>query len=231
MIVRGAPRGVHLITQPDHAALARRIMEHWRDLDDHPRRESIFLAIDEHDNGWREPDAEPSIDPATGRVHDFINAPAPLRQGVWPRGVERLSHDSWAAALVAQHAITVYDRYRSDSQWTAFFENMEGMRDALLAHMNASFQALQEDYPFVRIGDLISLVFCNPWQQESYREWTFRFDRDIITVTPWPFDSREVPFEIEAIELPDRSFASDEELRGAVAAAPRVTLSGVVRHD
>jgi hypothetical protein len=95
----------HLIGQPDHAALSRHIMTYWRELDSHPRRESILLAIGEHDNGWREPDASPSLDPASGRAHELINAPAAVRQGVWPRGVERLSHDPWAAALVAEHAL------------------------------------------------------------------------------------------------------------------------------
>ena len=231
MIVRRASEVVHLIAQPDHAALSRRIMTHWRALDSHPRRESILLAIGEHDNGWREPDATPSLDPASGRVHDFINAPAAVRQGVWPRGVDRLSHDPWAAALVAQHALTVYDRYRSDAAWREFFTTMAAMRDGLVARTNRSLQDLEQDYPFVRIGDLISLVFCNPWREETYREWTFRFDRDVVTITPAAFDAPELPFEIAAIELPDRAFRSHADLREALRTASRVVLTGVVRQD
>ena len=229
MIVRRRSTLVHLITQPDHAALSRRIMTHWRELDSHPRRESILLAIGEHDNGWRELDATPSLDPASGRVHDFMTAPASLRQGVWPRGVDRLSHDPWAAALVAQHALTVYDRYRSDPEWLEFFKTMTTMRDDLLGRTNRSLQDLERDYSFVRIGDLISLVFCNPWQEETYREWTFRFDRDLVTIVPDPFEGREVPFDINAIELPDRPFASDDDLRTAFRNAPRVSLTGTCR--
>jgi hypothetical protein len=204
-------------------------MTHWRALDSHPRRESILLAIGEHDNGWREPDATPSLDPASGRVHDFINAPAAVRQGVWPRGVDRLSHDPWAAALVAQHALTVYDRFRSDAAWREFFTTMAAMRDALVARMNRSLQDLEQDYPFVRIGDLISLVFCAQWREETYRQWTFRFDRDVVTVTADPFAGREIPFEINAIELPDRPFASDDDFRTAFRNAPRVSLTGTCR--
>jgi hypothetical protein len=188
-------------------------MTHWRELDSHPRRESILLAIGEHDNGWREPDASPSLDPASGRAHELINAPAAVRQGVWPRGVERLSHDPWAAALVAEHALTVYDRYRSDPVWSEFFQTMATMRDELLTRIGRPLPELEHEYPVVRIGDLISLVFCNPWREETYRQWTFRFERDVITVTPWAFDVREVAFEIDAIELPDRRFASGDELR------------------
>jgi hypothetical protein len=239
MIVRHTAGLLHLITQPDHAALARRVMEHWRSLDHHPRRASVLLAIGEHDNGWQEPDSAPTIDPATGRVHDFINAPIAVRQDVWPRAVERLSHDPWAAALVAEHAVTVYGRFRQDAEWDRFFSEMEAMRDRLIATATQSSQQLEEDYPFVRIGDLISLVFCNQWQQETYRDWMFRLDGDRVLVTPDlsdgasakadGFGGADVPIEITAIELDDRPFASDAELRNAMQRAPRISLRGVVR--
>jgi len=228
MIVRRAKNFLHLISQPDHAALAGEVMAHWQALDAHPRRASIMLAIEQHDNGWREPDAAPTIDPATGRIHDFINAPASIRQAVWPRGVERLSHDPWAAALVAQHALTVYDRYRADPAWSEFFAKMVSMRDALLTRVGGSMQEFERDYPFVRLGDLISLVYCNPWKEESYRDWTIRFDEDVVTVTPDPFGGREIPFQIAAIELPDRPFTSDDDFVTTLRNAQRVSLSGSI---
>ena len=110
MIVRTEHDGVIPITQPDHAHLSGRIMEHCVPLRASPRRASILRAIREHDNGWTEEDAAPTIDPATGRIADFVNIPLHVRHGVWPRGVARLADDPWAAALVAQHAITVYGR-------------------------------------------------------------------------------------------------------------------------
>jgi hypothetical protein len=229
MIVRRGPDVIHLITQPDHARLAGDIMSHWQALAGHPRRPSIRLAVEQHDNGWREPDATPTIDPASGRVHDFINAPASVRQGVWPRGVDRLSHDPWAAALVAQHALTVYDRYRNDAEWAEFFATMTRMRDELIGRVNKSLEQLERDYPFVRIGDLISLVYCNPWQEETYRDWTICFDRDVVTVTPDAFGGREIPFQIAAIELPDRPFASDDDFVTTLRNARRVSLSGSIK--
>ena len=89
-------------------------MEAWTALATHPRRAPILHAIGEHDNGWAEADAAPSVNPATGNPIDFVSAPLTVRHGVWPRAVQRLAPDPWAAALVAQHAITVYERYASD---------------------------------------------------------------------------------------------------------------------
>jgi hypothetical protein len=227
MIVRRHDPVLHLITQPDHAALARRVMERWAPLHDAERRASILLAVEEHDNGWLEPDAEPLVD-AEGGVYDFINTPVHVRQGVWPRGVARLAEDDeWAAALVAQHAITVYDRYRPDPAWSEFFPRMQHLRDALLTATRRTQGQLEHDYAFVRIGDLISLIFCNEWSEaQSFDRWSFRRDNDRVLVSPDPFGGREIPLAVKARELPRRSYASDQDLRQAVRNAAVVTLTG-----
>src|SRR5262245_53993920 len=103
-----------LITQPDHAALAAHIVRHWRrePMPDGGRGESVLLAVEQHDYGWQRLDDAPLVDADTGRILDFLTAPDDVKRGVWPRGVEHLAGDSYAAALVAQHAIHIYRRYR-----------------------------------------------------------------------------------------------------------------------
>src|SRR5207244_8609773 len=89
-------------------------------------------AIAEHDNGWAEADAAPTVNPENGRIADFVTAPLAVRHAVWPRGIAQLAEDPWAAALVAQHAITVYDRFRSGAAWASFFAELEAARGAML---------------------------------------------------------------------------------------------------
>lgn len=229
MIVRDAHDSVHLITQPDHARLAREIMARCVALDAHPRRAAVLRAIGEHDNGWAEVDSAPSVDPATGAVVDFVHLPVGERQAVWPRGIARLAPDSWAAALVAHHAITVYDRFRPDPEWTGFFAGLESSRAAMLGASGGSFEELEADYGFLRLGDLISLAFCAGWSDEqSFREWRVRLSGTTVVVTPDPFGGGEIPIEISARELAVGRFRSDEELREAVGKAPTVALRGVV---
>ncbi|MEW6320601.1 MAG: DUF3891 family protein [Acidobacteriota bacterium] len=228
MIVRPGSGQLHLITQPDHAALAGRIMDRWVDLAGAERRASILRAVREHDNGWREPDAAPIVDPVTGRVADFVSAPAEVRQGVWPRGVARLADDPWAAALVAHHAVFVYDRYRGDTAWTDFFDGMSRTRDALMARAGGTFDRLAADYTFVRLGDLISLVFCCGWTEaQSFGRWTIQGDGDRVDITPDPFLGAVVRLEVEARAIPEGPWPSVEEMRAAVAGSPRVSLTGV----
>lgn len=229
MIVRTLDTGTLLITQPDHAHLARRVMEHCRALDGHPRRESVLTAIGEHDNGWAEEDAAPTVDPHTGGVVDFVNASLWVRHTVWPRGVARLVDDPWAAALVAQHAITVYDRFRPDRDWATFFEGMEAERDAMLRASGLSRGELDADYPFVRLGDLISLTFCAGWTEpQTYARWAVERSGTRISVTPDPFGGATIQVAIAAAEVRGGRFESDDDLRRAIEAGLTITLRGDV---
>jgi len=227
VISRVVDGGVQLITQPDHAHLASRFMEHCVPLAAKARRAVILRAIAEHDNGWAEEDAAPTVNPETGGIADFVSAPLSVRQRVWPRGVARLASEPWAAALVAQHAITVYDRYRSDALWNPFFKEMEEARAAMIQASGLTLEDLAVDYPFVRLADLISLTFCVGWtDQQRYREWTVQLSGTRVNVIPW--GGAEIPIAIQARVIPNRPFRSDAELREALRAASPTTLRGVV---
>lgn len=228
MIVRTFAARLQLVTQPDHAHLARRVMEQVLPLRAHPRRESILRATGEHDAAWDETDAAPAIDPASGAVVDFIRAPLAVRQGVWPRSVARLRDDPWAAALVAQHAVVAYARFREAPEWAAFFAEMEGTRDALLGAAGLPLDELLADYPFLRLGDLVSLAFCTGSREsQQYGEWTVTGAGDRVAVAPDPFGDAEVTLAVEAHELDAVRFGSDAELRDALRGARRVSLRGV----
>jgi len=230
MIVRPLADSLLLITQPDHAHLAGAVMSRAMGLTSHPRRASVLLAVSEHDNGWFEPDSAPIIG-SSGDVADFIAAPIAVRQGVWPRAVLHLASDPWAAALVAQHAITVYDRFRSDDAWTQFFSDMEALRDNRLARTTLHLDDLVADYAFVRLGDLISLTFCAGWTTpQHYAEWTVLRDENTVLVTPDPFGGETVSLAIEGTEIPRRRYQSDRDLQEEIAKGRKRRLTGQVSH-
>jgi hypothetical protein len=231
MIVRPAGPSQLLITQPDHAALSARIMREWRagGFLDAPRRSSILLAIEEHDNGWREVDAAPVLQDGTGRILDFMTAPDPIRRAVWPRGVERLSGHPYAAALVAQHALHIYRRYRNDPEWTPFFTEMEAARDRHLRASGLPLADLVREYVFVRIGDLVSLTFCNGWVERQVDEagYTVRFQESRLVIIPDPFEGRQFAIEVPARKLPAAPFRSPAEARTAFASAPEGAVTAI----
>lgn len=228
MIVRAEGNRLLLITQPDHAHLARAIMEHCVPLAAAQRRTIILHAIDEHDNGWAEEDIAPRVHPETGEIFDFVGAPAEVRQAVWPRGVGRLADDPWAAALVAQHALIIYSRFRDEPAWASFFAEMQSLRDDMVRASGWPLEDLLFDYRFVRLADLTSLAFCTGWDGEQrFGEWTVRLSGTRV-VTPDVFGGGEIPLAITAREIPNQRFPSDAALRDALSCATTKTLRGSV---
>ena len=232
MIVRNIDNRLLLITQPDHARLAADVMSHCTALADHPRRDTILNAIVSHDDGWAMEDAKPSIDPKTGEVADFIRARTEVRQGVWPRGVGALADtDPYAAALVAQHALTVYTRLRANPDWDAFFAKMGVIRDALLKKTNLRPIDLEADYTYVRLGDLISLAFCTGSNDlNQFGGYRVELFRERVIVEPDLFGGMEIPVQVTAVELPARRFRSDADLHEALMLATTTSLVGSVSH-
>jgi len=232
MITRPADDALHLITQPAHAALARRIMEPWTagGLADHSRRDAILHAIEEHDNGWIEVDAAP-MRTAEGRIADFITLPLDDRRGVWPRGVNRLADDPFAAALVAEHSIFIFDRFRSDVDWAPFFAAQGVLRAKYAAAAGVSLEDLHRDYGFLRLADLISLTFCNRWKepQDIFGHRIVGDGGELVLVSPDPFGGESVSLEIEARVMPNRVYRDEADLAASWHDAPTTTLTGVCR--
>ena len=231
MILRRTGSTVLLIAQPDHAALAERIMRRWTDheLAQSPRRDEILHAVEHHDDGWLEVDRAPIVDETSGELLDFITSPVPVRRGIWPRGVALLASTPYAAALVAQHAVHVYRRYRDDASWAPFFTEMESLRAHHLRRAaKARLEMLLSDYRWLRTGDILSLAFCNGWTdvQHDERGGSARLAGDRLVVTPDPFGGGGVPLAVAARAMSPGPFASPEAAAAAYACAPVTTLSG-----
>lgn len=243
MIVRADTRHLILVTQPDHARLAADLMRAWQNdgLPDRPTREAALFATAHHDDGWMVHDDAPGVDPLTARPFDFVGAPVAMRHDVWRRAVPLLAKRStYAAALVAQHALTIYRRYASDVAWRAFFADMERARDEWYGAPPLADEAcgsidpapparlaFLQDYAVVALGDLLSLTFCNGWTRPQDREgYEVVLEGDHLEVHPDPFGGHEVELAVRARRVPNRRYASDDDLRTAVAAAPDEWLTG-----
>jgi len=237
MIVRDDHDTFLLITQPDHAQLSEAIVAAIRTeppLAGSARR-TILLATREHDNGWTEVDAFPTVDPATGRPCDFMSGPAPVKHELWLRGIARAAKaDRLAGALVAEHALTVYGYRRGDAAWASFFSTIEGMRDALIQRVGlltaSSRDAFDEYYRCVRLGDSFSLQFCNGWTEPSttlgYRA---QMEGTMLLIAPDPFAGETVALRVVGHRIPARPYRDDAQVRKAIAASTPEIVMGTAR--
>jgi hypothetical protein len=230
VIIRVEEHAFVLIRQPDHAVLAADLISGWTDggFPSNPRRSLILEATRAHDNGWEEEDAELMVG-ADGTPVDFIAASSEVKHRVWPRGIDRLAAETpYGAALVAEHALTVYAAHRSNADWQGFFGTMAALRAVLLTRCDReAVGTIDEDYRFVRMADILSLIFCNDWREpidHDSRRMTL-IDRT-LTVSPDPFSGREIRLRVAARRIPRRPYASAADLRSEVAAAPTEFLEG-----
>jgi uncharacterized protein DUF3891 len=233
MIIRRLATSLQLISQPDHAALAARIMREWHaeHFPDSPRKASILRATEAHDNGWEEVDETLVVDAATGELLDFIAVPDAVKRETSSRGIERLDADPYAAALVAQHRLHVYRRYVDDPTWQRFFTDVTAARDGYLrAAGPVALEQLLRDYTFVRAGDLASLAFCNNWTEVDPAEcgYAMHVEGSAMTISPDPFGGRTIDIAIEAREIAHQTFESAADARRVVASAPVVPIRGRV---
>ena len=244
MIVRHDDTGLVLITQTAHARLAAAIMAVWEadGFADRPSREATLVATAHHDDGWTEKDAEPRWDPVTRAPYDFVSLPHDPRQAIWRRAVPRVAPLSgYAAALVAQHAVTITRTSRVDPEWARFMEEMERLRDDWYTSEPDNPTAAQvdpaagdrlsflRDYAVMAMGDMLSLIFCNGWthlfEQEGHRLELQSGNR--LVVSPDPFGGRSVPLRVTGRRLPAPSFDSAEHLREAWSTSTEVEIVGV----
>ena len=228
MIIRSSGSSQLFITQPDHAELAATIMGAWRGdgLETHRRRQVILRAIRDHDCGWIEEDAATIVD-REGRPLDFMSAPIEVKHRIWPRAVATVEpRDRYEAALIAQHALTVHAQHRADAVWRPFFDALEAARTRMLG--GPADDDFERDYRFVRIGDLLSLVFCNGWPEPHELPGGGRtiLKDATLEVAPDPFGGAHVPLRVAARRVPSRAYASATELRAVVESAPVETVEG-----
>ncbi|WP_157899240.1 DUF3891 family protein [Luteitalea pratensis] len=237
MIVRPDGDSWLLIRQPDHAAMAADLLSHWQSdgLPDRNTRPVLLEATREHDCGWAAEDDAPSVDPEDGSPWDFIHLPVARRQAVWVRALRLLADRPHVAALVAHHAVTAYARYDDDPAWRAFFTTMGEERDSRVAALGTratgvSFDSFLKDYASLRAADLISLALCHGWQDRfELDHYKGVPDGANLTLTPDPFAGATVSWRVPARRIPRRPYASDDDLRGAFAAAAIESLAGQVQ--
>ena len=116
MIVQEQGDEIILIRQTDHAVLSGFFAREWgNDLFHRPEPfQSLQLAASEHDNGWREWELQPQIDPKTRLPYSFMSIPTDTHIELYQRGIERVvKSDRYAGLLVSMHASGLYDRARA----------------------------------------------------------------------------------------------------------------------
>jgi hypothetical protein len=213
IVVREADR-LRLVTQPDHAAFAADLLALWRleELVEHPRRVALLRAIRRHDNGWRELDAAPPADPASGLPYTFLDLPRAQRLELWDRGSARYAEtDPYTGLLTTHHALALLGPEP--------LPQLVDRRLELLTRCGLDEADLAADYRFLDLADRLSLAVCNAWAEPFARHgWRAAFGPEGLALSPFPL-AGATTFEVPCRFIPARPYGGDADLAVTLATA------------
>src|SRR5712691_3655668 len=118
MITREYDGHLLVVTQPHHAELAGQLAAHWGNEGFHEPEPALPMirAANEHDNGWREWDNRPKIDPKEGLPYTFATISYVEHAKLYWRGMTLAAgEDPYEGLMVNMHGRGLYNqRYGTD---------------------------------------------------------------------------------------------------------------------
>ena len=212
-----------LVTQSDHARLARDIIALWTgdDLPSRPWREELLLAVAEHDNGWREVDSAPLPSADTGWPCDFRHYPEAEKRRIWQLGIDRFADQNPPVALLLLlHAIRLSQPQQASPAWRTFIDSLQERRLALESLADIDPTALESTCEFLWLADTLSLGVCGIWGQRrlTWRDYEIVVSPGRLRIDPLPFAG---PFKLRVPcrYLPRLRYSGETELGTELGAA------------
>lgn len=166
-----------LISQVEHARVSAELAAQWRvgssPISDtsipEPVRTELLAAILHHDDGWAHWEADPAIDPSTGRPYSFMELPREQSLPLWHDSILRArQHGPLAGWAVAGHFVRLLvdsdDAELDVSQ--AWLAEVSNWRQSWLNEWNADNRQLHtvtlagQCLDWVRTFDWVSLWLC-----------------------------------------------------------------------
>ena len=237
-----------LVAQPDHAALCGLFAERWgsrrADLAFGEPREPVIFAAREHDNGWAEWEAAPTVDPETARPRHFTEMPVREVLPIWRRGPRRAAgHDPYAGLLVSLHGTRLLrhrhaggrDAPEDREELRRFLEETEGFQAEVREALGLQDAVVAAHSRLIAAWDRLSLlVCCGPIPAASLEEVPARGGAILVQIIPsgersaalepYPFGGEALELDVPARRVPARPYPTSEAIREALAVAPAETL-------
>jgi hypothetical protein len=235
MIVNLQPTGWEIIYHRAHALLAAQIAGLWPlDTRPHYRYETI-AAISHHDDLEKEWEGD-QLTPA-GAPLDFTLE----RQG----GAERLQQHvdeslyrgRWVALLTSMHLCFLHQGREKEADIAHFLNTQRQLQQQWREELDVNEDTAKSAYDFMRWCDRLSLILCQHQVPAGGRQLEiitmatgesyslFQQDSGTLGITPWPFARDRATVTVEACDLSQLAFESNEALTEALKSAPRRVLS------
>lgn len=250
MLHREDRDGLIIISQPAHAWLSGQMARHWGNEDFAPLSEETCLAAELHDIGFLQWEQAPTLNPATGLPHSFLDLPTKLHLEIWTMGIQQMtSIGRYPALLVSLHFAGLARKHSpAEAEGAAltrtFLQAQDEIQTTLLASLRNDFhyatassqEIVQRNQQLVSLLDWLSLLLCMKAREEkslgvaATRDGAAELklvprDNDGLkfTVLPWPFQSERVNLVCEGRRLL-KTYFDEAAMREDLRHAPPITL-------
>ncbi|MER3446946.1 MAG: hypothetical protein C4291_08930 [Candidatus Dadabacteria bacterium] len=254
MIRRDERDGWILINQHDHAELSGEIMKYWGNKEFIRPDSEVLFAIGEHDNGWKEWDSCPKINPISRYPMNFLEMSPSDQSEIWRRCFRRHSADHpYASALIALHFGKLNEKSLNKNSNNGTARSLQAeITDFVSGMLNINIPSLdlnslpkdvQVNLRFVQIADIISLTLCHGWLSIGIEEVPLGYNGSSTTlnlkstdgsnyvVSPYPFSQPLIELQIEGRRLGQKRFTGDAELREMIEKSQREILHFSIRKE
>jgi hypothetical protein len=236
MIVNLQAEGWEIIYHRSHALLAAQIAGHWDFSKKTYRLYETIAAIAHHDHLEKEWEEDQLT--AAGAPLDFtLDRESPLEK-LRNHANEALYQGRWVALLISMHLCWLNaEKAEQDKAMAAFIQEQRQRQAQWQQELGVSPEEAASAYRYLRWCDRLSLILAQRQvpvggrqldithgpDDQLYR--VYRLDSGHLGVTPWPFSCDKFTVAVDACYLSQLQFATNDELRAALADAPRETLT------
>ncbi|MDX6628615.1 MAG: hypothetical protein QOH00_861 [Gaiellales bacterium] len=240
MIVHPAGDTAEIVMQVDHSIVAGRLAALWPGLEP---RESVLMAAELHDCGWRSWEVAPRLDEETGRPQNFLDVDIDLHLRFYEAAIDEVAaRDRYAGMLVAKHLTGIYRR-RYGTQAALVLKrapDAQAKIDAFVARIEERFTAMQRElgvsddefwrnYVLLQVFDRLSLWLCrgDPAGTGSMRivvpgdgELMVEPTADGCSLAPFPLLRDPVDISVPVRVVPLTGYANDADCASRILATP-----------
>lgn len=222
------------IGQAAHAWVSGQLAAAWAP-DDVPHRQDAILAATQHDIGMAEWDLQPAVDAERGLPVSFMRMDLATHLRLWRAAPAKvLTQSRIAALMLSLHGTSLYSRRdlarlsEADADAVrSYLADARAFQVWLGADTGVTDDEMRRLQALLFAWDWLSLALCLEWAPDTLTDGPIglALSRD-LTLDPWPFGPAEtVTVGCEGRRVTDRAATTATELRAALEAGERVTLS------
>lgn len=250
MIRRDEGKSWLLISQMDHARIAGEIADVWGNetVPPLPLADVLAASVRHHDDGWKEWEAEPQVDPETGGPRNFTEMPMPEVTPIWMQSIEQAAkRDPLDGLWVSKHFTYLAEQARPGRRENkvekgaidAFLVGQKPLRKIWRGKAYKRFGDIPELEAGVEIGlkwlqffDSLSLWLCCDRRTEPH---TFTLpdgtpmtakpqSPEDIVFDPWPLKPKLLTISTSARRIIAKRYGDVDELGQALVFGSPVSL-------